>query len=98
MGEGLGYDRFGAQGGDWGALVAAQLGSDPLTGKNRIDSHSRSAAFDGGSRVALPGQDEAYAEYARQGFPPEKRKAKPCRRGGSWPSRIAVWATGLCRL
>jgi pimeloyl-ACP methyl ester carboxylesterase len=26
MREGLGYDRFGAQGGDWGALVAAQLG------------------------------------------------------------------------
>ena len=84
MGEGLGYDRFGAQGGDWGALVAAQLGSDPLTGKNRIDSHSRSAAFDGGSRVALPGQDEAYAEYARQGFPPEIYTLAMDRSGIDW--------------
>jgi hypothetical protein len=26
MSEGLGYDRFGAQGSDWGVLVSAQLG------------------------------------------------------------------------
>jgi uncharacterized protein len=47
------------------------FGGDPLTGKNRIDGHSGLAAFDGGSRVALPGHDEAYAEFARRGFPPE---------------------------
>ena len=47
------------------------FGSDPLTGKNRIDTHSRLAAFDGSTRVALPGQDEAYAEFAHHGFPPE---------------------------
>jgi predicted TIM-barrel fold metal-dependent hydrolase len=28
-------------------------------------------AFDAGGRVALPGHDEAYADFARRGFPPE---------------------------
>ena len=47
------------------------FGDDPLTGRNRIDAHSRLAAFEGGARLALRGQGEAYAEFARQGFPPE---------------------------
>jgi predicted TIM-barrel fold metal-dependent hydrolase len=47
------------------------FGNDPLTGRNRIDAHARLAAFDGGARIALPGHDDAYAEFARQGFPPE---------------------------
>jgi hypothetical protein len=32
------------------------------------------AALDAGSRVALPGYDEAYAEFARTGFAPEMYK------------------------
>jgi hypothetical protein len=31
MSEGLGYERFGAQGGDWGALVSAHLGHAPAS-------------------------------------------------------------------
>jgi predicted TIM-barrel fold metal-dependent hydrolase len=54
-----------------GGEYVMPFGDDPLTGMNRIDAHSRLAAFGGGSPVALPGQDEAYAEFARQGFPPE---------------------------
>ena len=54
-----------------GGEYVMPFGDDPLTGRNRIDTHSRLAAFDGGARLALPGQDEAYAEFARQGFPPE---------------------------
>jgi predicted TIM-barrel fold metal-dependent hydrolase len=54
-----------------GGEYVMPFGNDPLTGRNRIDMHSRLASFDGGARVALPGHDEAYAEFARQGFPPE---------------------------
>jgi uncharacterized protein len=56
-----------------GGEYVMPFGDDPLTGLNRIDTHSRSAAL-GGSPVALPEQDEAYAEFARQGFPPEMYK------------------------
>ena len=50
------------------------FGRDPLTGKNTIDRHSPFASLEAGSRIALPGQDDAYAEFARQGFPPEMYK------------------------
>jgi hypothetical protein len=42
-----------------GGEYVMPFGNDPLMGMNRIDTHSRLAAFDGGSRLALPGQDEA---------------------------------------
>ena len=29
MQEGLGYTRYGTQGGDWGSMVASRLGSSP---------------------------------------------------------------------
>jgi predicted TIM-barrel fold metal-dependent hydrolase len=64
-----------------GGEYVMPFGDDPLTGMNRIDTHSRLAAFDGGSRLALPGQDEAYAEFARQGFPPEMYKLAMDRAG-----------------
>jgi uncharacterized protein len=54
-----------------GGEYVMPFGNDPLTGRNRIDAHARLAALDGGARIALPGHDEAYAEFARQGFPPE---------------------------
>ena len=41
-------------------------------GRDPIDSSVMGpASFDPGVRVSLPGQDEAYAEFAKQNFPPE---------------------------
>jgi hypothetical protein len=34
-----------------GGEYVIPFGNDPLTGRNRIDTHSRLAAFDGGARV-----------------------------------------------
>jgi len=50
------------------------FGRDPLTGKNTIDQHSHFASLEAGARITLPGQDDAYAEFARQGFPPQMYK------------------------
>ena len=57
-----------------GGEYVMPFGNDPLTGMNRIDTDSRLAPFGGDSRLVLPGQDAAYAEFARQGFPPEMYK------------------------
>jgi hypothetical protein len=57
-----------------GGEYVMPFGNDPLTGVNSINAHSRVATFDGGSRIALPGHEEAYAEFARQSFPPEMYK------------------------
>jgi len=46
------------------------FGRDPL-GMDGVSSTMQVAALDAGSRIALPGHDEAYAEFARHGFPPE---------------------------
>jgi predicted TIM-barrel fold metal-dependent hydrolase len=54
-----------------GGAYVMPFGNDPLTGRNRIDTHAHLVALDGGARIARPGHDEAYAEFARQGFPPE---------------------------
>ena len=41
-------------------------------GRDPIDPGAMGpASFDPGVRVSLPGQDEAYAEFAKQNFPPE---------------------------
>lgn len=50
------------------------FGRDPLTSNNTIDRHSHFASLEAGARIALPGQDDAYAEFARQGFPPQMYK------------------------
>ncbi len=57
-----------------GGEYVMPFGRDPLTGKNAIDAHSHFASLEAGARITLPGQDEAYAEFARQGFPPEMYK------------------------
>jgi uncharacterized protein len=76
-----------------GGEYVMPFGDDPLTGMNHIDTHSRSAAFGGGSPVALPGQDEAYAEFARQGFPPEMYKLAMERAGIDY--MVVYPSTGL---
>ena len=45
------------------------FGRDPLEGEAL--ARTEGASFDAGTRVALPGHDEAYAEFARRGFSPE---------------------------
>jgi predicted TIM-barrel fold metal-dependent hydrolase len=57
-----------------GGEYVMPFGRDPLTGKNSIDAHSHFASLEAGARITLPGQDDAYAEFARQGFPPEMYK------------------------
>jgi predicted TIM-barrel fold metal-dependent hydrolase len=52
-----------------GGEYVMPFGRDPLDEKAlaRIGG----ASFDAGTRIALPGHDEAYADFARKGFPPE---------------------------
>jgi uncharacterized protein len=52
-----------------GGEYVMPFGSDPLD----ADGLARNGgiSFDAGARVALPGHDEAYAEFARKGFAPE---------------------------
>jgi predicted TIM-barrel fold metal-dependent hydrolase len=45
------------------------FGSDPLD--TEALARDGAISFDAGARVALPGHDEAYAEFARKGFAPE---------------------------
>ncbi len=77
MTEILGFDRFGAQGGDWGALVTAQLGhkyADSLFGIHLTNlipltlfNHQRPWDITAGAMVSteLP-SDEQEAQLARQ--------------------------------
>jgi len=47
------------------------FGRDPLRDPAQADGKPHSGAQEAGERVFLPGNDEAYAEYAKQDFPPE---------------------------
>jgi pimeloyl-ACP methyl ester carboxylesterase len=62
MTEGLGYPRFGAQGGDWGASVTAYLGfahPDRLTGIH-VTSMTRPTPYLGAGSRALSAAEQAY--------------------------------------
>lgn len=76
-----------------GGEYVMPFGNDPLTGINSIDAHARAAVFDGNTRIALPGHDEAYAEFARQGFPPELYKLAMERTGIDY--MVVYPSTGL---
>jgi len=76
-----------------GGEYVMPFGNDPLTGRNRIDTASRLAAFEGGARLALPGQDEASAACARHGFPPEMDQQAMDRSGID--SMVVYPSTGL---
>jgi predicted TIM-barrel fold metal-dependent hydrolase len=52
-----------------GSEYVMPFGRDPLDEQSL--ARCGGASFDAGTRVALPGHDEAYAEFARKGFPPE---------------------------
>jgi uncharacterized protein len=54
-----------AQGGEY----VMPFGADPLNAAGV--ARAGGAAFDAGGRVALPGHDEAYTEFARRAFAPE---------------------------
>ena len=47
------------------------FGRDPLKNPAQADGKPHSGAQEAGERVFLPGHDEAYAQYAKQDFPPE---------------------------
>lgn len=51
-----------------GARQVMPFGNDPMSAEAL--ERSAGAGFDPGVRVALPGHDEAYAEFAREDFPP----------------------------
>jgi predicted TIM-barrel fold metal-dependent hydrolase len=55
-----------------GGEYVMPFGRDPLDAAAL--ARTGGASFDAGSPVALPGHDEAYAEFARHGFPPEMYK------------------------
>ncbi len=55
-----------------GGEYVMPFGRDPLDAAAL--ARSGGASFDAGTPVALPGHDEAYADFARQGFPPEMYK------------------------
>lgn len=52
-----------------GGEYVMPFGRDPLDAAAL--ARCGGASFDAGTRIALPGHDEAYAEFARKGFPPE---------------------------
>jgi len=51
-----------------GAKQVMPFGNDPMSAE--AIERTGGAGFDPGVRVALPGHDEAYAEFAREDFPP----------------------------
>lgn len=51
-----------------GGEYVMPFGRDPLNAERR--ARFGGIAFDDGERVALPGHDEAYAEFARTDFAP----------------------------
>ncbi|HEV8717082.1 MAG TPA: amidohydrolase family protein [Candidatus Binatia bacterium] len=55
-----------------GGEYVMPFGRDPLDAAAL--ARTGGASFDAGTPVALPGHDEAYADFARQGFPPEMYK------------------------
>src|SRR5262249_49559471 len=55
-----------------GGEYVMPFGRDPLDAAAL--ARTGGASFDAGSPVALPGHDEAYADFARHGFPPEMYK------------------------
>jgi uncharacterized protein len=55
-----------------GGEYVMPFGRDPLDAAAL--ARTGGASFDAGEPVALPGHDEAYADFARQGFPPEMYK------------------------
>jgi len=55
-----------------GGEYVMPFGRDPLDAPAL--ARTGGASFDAGSPIALPGHDEAYAEFARHGFPPEMYK------------------------
>jgi uncharacterized protein len=60
-----------AEGGEY----VMPFGRDPLDkGLPGVDKNTPISGFDAGSPIVLPGHDEAYAEFARAGFPPEMYK------------------------
>lgn len=52
-----------------GGEYVMPFGRDPMDAEAL--ARSGGLTFDAGTRVALPGHDEAYAEFARRSFPPE---------------------------
>jgi uncharacterized protein len=51
-----------------GAKQVMPFGNDPMSAESL--ERTGGSGFDPGARVALPGHDEAYAEFAREDFPP----------------------------
>jgi hypothetical protein len=51
-----------------GTKQVMPFGNDPMSAEAL--ERCGGAGFDPGARVALPGHDEAYAEFAREDFPP----------------------------
>ena len=55
-----------------GGEYVMPFGRDPLgEGVNNLTGLAQSGSQEAGERIALPGNDEAYADFARKGFPPE---------------------------
>ena len=52
-----------------GGEYVMPFGRDPLDAEAL--ARNGGVSFDPGTRIVLPGHDEAYADFARRGFPPE---------------------------
>jgi len=74
-----------------GGEYVMPFGRDPLDAAAR--ARTGGASFDAGEPVALPGHDEAYADFARQGFPPQMYKLAMERTGIDY--MVVYPSTGL---
>ncbi|HKA53665.1 MAG TPA: amidohydrolase family protein [Candidatus Binatia bacterium] len=74
-----------------GGEYVMPFGRDPLDAAAL--ARNGGASFDAGEPVALPGHDEAYADFARQGFPPEMYKLAMERTGIDY--MVVYPSTGL---
>ncbi|MBI3304320.1 MAG: amidohydrolase family protein, partial [Deltaproteobacteria bacterium] len=74
-----------------GGEYVMPFGRDPLDAK--AQARNGGATFDPGTRITLPGHDEAYAEFARAGFPPEMYKLAMERTGIDY--MVVYPSTGL---
>src|SRR5262249_6707101 len=74
-----------------GGEYVMPFGRDPLDAAAL--ARTGGASFDAGEPIALPGHDEAYAEFGRQGVPPEMYKLAMERTGIDY--MVVYPSTGL---
>ena len=94
----LGYERYGAQGGDWGAIVAAQLGAAASRARRRHPPQLRdraAAATDAGPEDADAIEQVSAGARTRRGYQRPGHEARLAH--GRAPTRPPGWRRGSSR-